>query len=119
MPIMEWKSMIRFLANYKPRFYHQLVKRELIEQKIVKYNTDGDCRGNLGIGSYDFFLGNEEGDLIYAQGDNIGFTTNVVAETKAILEEIKYYVSKDIRTIRVETDSLLMVNILNEDWKVP
>ncbi|PHT83734.1 hypothetical protein T459_12177 [Capsicum annuum] len=80
---------------------------------MIKYNTDGACKGNHGMGSYGFYLRNVERDLIYALGKSIDLITNVVAEMRAIVEAIKYCISKDIRRIRVDSDSLLMVNITN------
>ena len=74
--------MIRYVKNYKPRIYCQVVKWEFPEIGFVKCNTDGAYRGNLGIGAYGFCLRNKEGDILYAQGGNIGYTTNVITKMK-------------------------------------
>ncbi|KAH0756909.1 hypothetical protein KY290_020402 [Solanum tuberosum] len=62
---------------------------------------------------------NSNGDLIHAAAENIGITTNVEAEMRAIPEAIPYCGNKKMRKIILESDSLLMVKIINEAWKVP
>ncbi|KAK6803207.1 hypothetical protein RDI58_000991 [Solanum bulbocastanum] len=56
---------------------------------MMKCNTDGESRGNPGSSVYGFCLTNSRGDFIYAAAENIGITTNVEAELRAILEAIK------------------------------
>ncbi|KAH0706391.1 hypothetical protein KY285_010891 [Solanum tuberosum] len=38
---------------------------------------------------------------------------------KAIAETLKYCVSKEVRSLVIESNSLLMVNITNKTWRVP
>ncbi|KAK4711086.1 hypothetical protein R3W88_005599 [Solanum pinnatisectum] len=115
----DWKEMIKVMSAYKPRIYHYAVKWEMPQEGTLKCNTDGACRGNPGIGAYGFCLRDNKGDLIYAEAEKIGQTTNVEAEMKAILEALKYCVSKEVRRLVIESDSLLMVNIINKTWRVP
>ncbi|PHU09186.1 hypothetical protein BC332_21046 [Capsicum chinense] len=112
---MKWEDMINFVTRYKPWIHYHLVKWELPQAGYIKCNTDRACRGNPGIGSYGFYLRNEEGDLIYAQGENIGFTTNVVAEMRALQEEIKYCKENNIIKVQVESDSLILVRVLKRN----
>lgn len=119
MPIIEWNKMIILVKNYNTKIFYHVVKQELLEKGGIKCNTDRSCKGNLGLGSYGFLLRNKEGDLMYAQCENIGLTTNVITKMRAIVEAIKYCLSKTIRRVQLELDSLLMVNIINGSWKVP
>lgn len=64
---------------------------------------DGAWKGNPGSNIYGFCLRNSCGDLIYAEADNIGITTNVEAEMRVILEAIKYYVTKQVRKLILQT----------------
>ncbi|KAH0715007.1 hypothetical protein KY284_007912 [Solanum tuberosum] len=95
------------------------VKWEMPCEGVIKCNTDGACRGNPGTGTYGFCLRNTVGDLIYAEAEKIGVTTNVEAEMRAIVEAVRYYVRVGIRKIVIESDSILMVKIINGIWKVP
>lgn len=114
-----WKEMVLTLGALKPKLYHLIVKWDLPKEGSIKCNTDGACRGNPGIGTYGFCLRNKLGDLVYAESGNIEFTINVKAKMRAILKAIRYCVAKEIRRIIIESDSLLMVNIINKIWKVP
>ncbi|PHT39643.1 Superoxide dismutase [Mn], mitochondrial [Capsicum baccatum] len=98
--------------------YYLQYKNELPENGIIKCNTDGACRGNPGTGAYGFCLRNREGDLVYAQGEDIGITTNVIAKMREIQEIIKYYRENNIRRVKIESDSLLIVRVLKREWKV-
>ncbi|KAH0709462.1 hypothetical protein KY284_010889 [Solanum tuberosum] len=62
---------------------------------------------------------NSNDNLIHAAAENIGITTNVEAEIRAILEAIGYCVNKKMKKIILESDMLLMVKIINEAWKMP
>ncbi|PHT79091.1 hypothetical protein T459_17143 [Capsicum annuum] len=85
---MKWEDMIQYVNTYRPKIHYLLVKWELPENGGVKCNTDGACRGNLGIEAYGFCLRNVEGDLLYAQGENIGHTTNVIAEMRPYKKQL-------------------------------
>ncbi|KAH0781476.1 hypothetical protein KY290_001074 [Solanum tuberosum] len=114
-----WEAMLRSTSTYKPRLYHCIVRWEAPQEGMMKFNTDGASRGNPGSSAYGFCLRNNHGDLIYAVAENIGITTNMEAELRAILEGIKYCVAKKVEKLIVESDSLLIVKIIKEVWKVP
>ncbi|WMV13941.1 hypothetical protein MTR67_007326 [Solanum verrucosum] len=114
-----WEEMIRRLGANKSRLYHCIVRWDAPHEDVIKCNTDGASKGNPGISAYGYCLRNSNGDLIHAAAENIGITTNVEAEMRAILEAIRYCVNKKMRKIILESDSLLMIKIINEAWKVP
>ncbi|KAH0778130.1 hypothetical protein KY290_004557 [Solanum tuberosum] len=114
-----WEEMIRRLNANKSRLYHCIVRWDAPHEDVIKCNTDGASKGNLGISAYGYCLRNSNDDLIHAAAENIGITTNVEAEMRVILEAIRYCVNKKMRKIILESDSLLMVKIINEAWKVP
>lgn len=80
--------------------------------KGIKCNTDGASRGNLGR-SFGFCLRNTDGDLIYAQTEAIHKGTNIEAEATTIKKAITHCVAVNTEHICLETDSLLMKNILD------
>ena len=55
--------------------------------------TDGGARGNPGPAAVGIFITNANGDEIAKIGKRIGFTTNNVAEYKAILEGLSWITS--------------------------
>lgn len=61
-----------------------LVKWEEPNIGMVKCNTDGTSRGNLGDSSYGFCYRNCTGDLIYVESKPLEITTNIIAEVTAI-----------------------------------
>ncbi|XP_060183096.1 uncharacterized protein LOC132613054 [Lycium barbarum] len=81
-----WPDLIDFLENYNPSIICNIVHWKFPYNRWFKCNTDGASRGNPGPSSYNFFVRNWEGDLVYAQCAKIGDTTNVVAEARGILE---------------------------------
>ncbi|KAK6789098.1 hypothetical protein RDI58_012897 [Solanum bulbocastanum] len=111
--------MLRRASTYKPRLYHCIVRWKASKEGMTKRNTDGASQGNPRSSAYGFCLRNSHGDLIYAVAENIGITTSVEAELRAILEAIKYCVAKKVEKLIVESDSLLMMKIIKEVWKVP
>nr|XP_016509522.1 PREDICTED: uncharacterized protein LOC107826990 [Nicotiana tabacum] len=73
-----------------------------------KCNTDGALKGNPGPSSLGFCVRDDEGDAVYARAVDMGVTTNVVAEAKAILQGLEYCVKHDLHPLILETDSLVM-----------
>ncbi|XP_059295508.1 uncharacterized protein LOC132048839 [Lycium ferocissimum] len=82
-------------------------------------NKDGASRGNPGRSSYGFYLRNAEGNIIYAQAEEMGITTNIDAEVMAILEALRYCRSRGMDNIIIQIDSEKVYKILEEGWKSP
>ncbi|XP_075097980.1 uncharacterized protein LOC142175292 [Nicotiana tabacum] len=59
------------------------------------------------------------GDLIYAQQDAVEDATNNIAVAQAILEALRYIIPMQFPPCIIETDSLLMKNMLDEIWEPP
>lgn len=57
--------------------------------------------------------------MLYAQENNIGITTNVIAEMRAIQEAIKYCRENNFTKVKVDSDSLLIIQVIKRVWKVP
>nr|XP_009624431.1 ribonuclease H-like [Nicotiana tomentosiformis] len=92
---------------------------ELHDHGWVKINTDGASRGNPGRILIGFVLRDEEGDVRYARGKEIQETTNIEVEASAILEALRYYVHHGYSNILVQTDSMLMKNVIEGTWDPP
>lgn len=97
----------------------QVVKWHPPPQGWIKCNTDVTSKGNPGKSSYGFCIRDYLGNLIYAESNYIGISTNMVAETKAAMEALKYCLNQGWDCIILETDSLTLVHIINKVWHIP
>ncbi|XP_060190601.1 uncharacterized protein LOC132619846 [Lycium barbarum] len=71
----------------------------------------------LGEVSYGFCLRNSDGNLIYAQAEDIGIATNTEAEVRGVLQAVRYCKNVQMDHIIMQTDSQLIHRVLLEDWK--
>ncbi|KAH0708987.1 hypothetical protein KY284_010414 [Solanum tuberosum] len=115
----EWQDIVKYLNEYKPKLYAMSVRWVPPPRNKIKVNTDGACRGNPGQSAYGFCIRDEYGNLLYAQGEDIGLRTNTEAEIIAILEALRYCKRVGLEGFWLESDSLSIVNCLRNSWKVP
>lgn len=80
-----WPDILREFENHRARGKVSKFMWEFPQQGWLNYNTNGASRGNSVISSYAFCLRDDQGDLLYAKGDNIDDTINIEAEAEAIL----------------------------------
>ncbi|XP_060182325.1 uncharacterized protein LOC132611987 [Lycium barbarum] len=88
-------------------------------QQLFKCNTDGASRGNPGLSSAAFCIRDEVGNLIYAGVRRISDTTNITAESIAILDGIEFCIKNDLVPVMIESDYLSMINIIQGIWEIP
>lgn len=114
-----WPDMPYMMEGYKPRLKVNKVLWEFPIAGWIKINTDGASRGNPGKSSVGFCLRNEHGDLIYARAKEIQEMTNTQAEARAMLEAVRYCINHDISQVWLQTDSLMLKNVVEGIWKPP
>jgi ribonuclease HI len=90
------------------------------EAKPAAYraNIDGGSRGNPGPASYGIVIRDPKGEIIARLKKYIGRTTNNVAEYYGLIAALDYVHSNNIRALRVESDSELLVNQMRGKYKV-
>jgi ribonuclease HI len=90
------------------------------EAKPAAYraNIDGGSRGNPGPASYGVVIRDPKGDILARLKKYIGRTTNNVAEYYGLIAALDYAQSNNIRALRVESDSELLVNQMRGKYKV-
>src|SRR5271168_617912 len=92
------------------------------EQKNVtpahRANSDGAARGNPGPASYGVVIRDGSGELVAKLKKYIGRMTNNVAEYYGLIAAFDYAQSHNIRALRVESDSELMVKQMQGQYKV-
>ena len=90
------------------------------ETKSAAYraNIDGGSRGNPGPASYGVVIRNPKGEVVARLKKYIGRMTNNVAEYYGLIAALDYAQSNHIRTLRVESDSELLVKQMRGQYKV-
>nr|XP_016471225.1 PREDICTED: uncharacterized protein LOC107793393 [Nicotiana tabacum] len=96
-----------------------LGKFTMPDARWFKYNTDGAHRGNPGLSSYGFCVRDSTRDVIFAKAGQIGVSTSLVAEAKALMEGILYCFQNQLHPLITETDSLDLKKIIEGQWAVP
>ncbi len=81
-------------------------------------NIDGGSRGNPGPASYGVVIRDSRGDIVARLKKYIGRTTNNVAEYYGLIAALDYAQSNNIRALRIESDSELLVKQMRGQYKV-
>jgi ribonuclease HI len=81
-------------------------------------NIDGASRGNPGPASYAVVLRDPEGRIVLELAKNIGRETNNVAEYFALLAALDYATLHGIASLRIRSDSELLVRQMQGVYKV-
>ncbi len=81
-------------------------------------NIDGGSRGNPGPASYGVVIRDPRGEIVARLKKYIGRTTNNVAEYYGLIAALDYAQANNIRALRIESDSELMVKQMRGQYKV-
>jgi ribonuclease HI len=89
-------------------------------KRIAAYqaNIDGGSRGNPGPASYGVVIRDPRGEVVARLKKYIGKNTNNVAEYFGLIAALDYAQTHDIRALRVESDSELLVKQIRGHYKV-
>ncbi len=79
---------------------------------------DGASRGNPGPASYGLIVRSPDGHAAFQQGKTLGRSTNNVAEYFGLLAALDFAASRGLRSLRVRSDSLLLVRQMQGRYKV-
>lgn len=92
--------------------YHYLVYWKLPKRGTIKCNIDGVSKGNPGDSACGICFRNWEGDIIYAQAEQLGIITNMEVEVSAIQMALRVSIERSWQNITIETDSRTLLNII-------
>jgi ribonuclease HI len=81
-------------------------------------NIDGGSRGNPGLSSYGVVVRNPRGEIVARLKKYIGRMTNNVAEYYGLIAAMDYAQSQGIRSLRIESDSELLVKQMRGQYRV-
>ncbi|XP_070032084.1 uncharacterized protein [Nicotiana tomentosiformis] len=114
--LVMWPDMIKFFEGYKPILITKKVTWQASYEGWYKCNTYGASKGNPGPSSLGFCGRNDAGDLVYARAVDLGVTTNIVAEAKAIVQGLEYCIEHDLHPLILETNSLVLKKVIEGEW---
>ncbi|XP_060210297.1 uncharacterized protein LOC132637182 [Lycium barbarum] len=116
-----WSVIVESLQRYSPKVRVTRVTWRTPDIGWIKVSTDGASRGNPGRSSWAFCVRDERGDVIQAHAREIEDlqSTNTEAEALAILQALRYLKDNQWDQIMIETDSLLLKNIIQRTWEIP
>lgn len=105
---------------FSPRENREIV---IDDDKTTTYNkliaySDGGSRGNPGPSASGYVLMDESSKIIYEGGAYLGFTTNNVAEYKAVYLALEKALEHGARVVDMRMDSQLVANQMNRVYKV-
>ncbi|MCX7697896.1 MAG: ribonuclease HI family protein [Candidatus Goldbacteria bacterium] len=78
---------------------------------------DGASSGNPGISGIGILI-YKNSELIYEASKNIGYATNNIAEYTALLELLKVAIEKNIKEIKIFSDSELLCRQISGEYKI-
>src|ERR1700724_103647 len=81
-------------------------------------NIDGGSRGNPGPAAYGVVIRDAKGDVVARLKKYIGRMTNNVAEYYGLIAALDYVQSHDVKALRIESDSELLVKQMRGQYKV-
>ncbi|XP_059288544.1 uncharacterized protein LOC132041878 [Lycium ferocissimum] len=110
-----WPLLVQFLEKYNPQVTSKAVAWNYPPNGWYKCNTDEAYQSNTSQSSSGFCIRNSDGNLVHAWASIIPEASCIVAEAKAILEGVEYYVVHHFLPLIVETNSLLMTKVLNDE----
>ena len=84
----------------------------------IKANIDGGARGNPGPSAYGVVVRNGAGEIIAELSDYLGIQTNNFAEYSGLLAALEYAVRENHLSLKVLSDSELMVKQMKGQYKV-
>lgn len=83
-----------------------------------RINIDGGSRGNPGPAAYGVIIRDGSGEVVAKLKKYIGRMTNNVAEYYGLIAALDYAESHKVKTIRIESDSELLVKQMRGQYKV-
>ena len=101
------------------RIAYKLVRWEIKETGRLILNTDGCSKGNPGVGGGGGVLRDSFGVPVIAFSAYLGQTTSLRAETWALLIGLQTCKNRGFENIRVQSDSLLLVEIIQQRIQCP
>ena len=97
--------------------FHQDAAPTPAGQTVIA-NIDGGARGNPGPAAYGVVIRNPKGEVVAELSQYLGHQTNNFAEYSGLLAALDYAVREKIASLKVRSDSELLVRQMKGVYKV-
>ncbi len=97
--------------------FHQEATPAASGETIIA-NIDGGARGNPGPAAYGVIIRNPKGEVVAELSQYLGHQTNNFAEYSGLLAALDYAVREKIASLKVRSDSELLVRQMKGVYKV-
>ena len=87
-------------------------------QETITVEIDGAARGNPGPAAYGVVFRRPDGTVLQRLCGRIGEATNNIAEYRGLLAALAFAEKRQMRSLRVQSDSELMVRQIQGSYKV-
>ncbi|CDP11040.1 unnamed protein product [Coffea canephora] len=114
-----WSAVLSIFSRWRPRYSHRVVCWEFPVQGAFKLNTDRCSLGNPGVSGGGGVLRDSSGTLLFGFAVPFGELTCLQAEIKALVFGVQQCRLRGFSRIRVEMDSLVLVNLLVRQFRCP
>ncbi|XP_070055486.1 uncharacterized protein [Nicotiana tomentosiformis] len=114
-----WIEMCYHVERAKQLVSSHIVRWNKPQEGWLKLNVDGCSKGNPGSSSRDGIIRDNVRFFVLAYAGYYGESSNNLAEAKAILHGLNLCISRGFWHIIMESDSQLMVNLINNKMKAP
>lgn len=95
------------------------MKWDLSPVRWYKCATYGALKYNHGFNVATFCIKNYDENIIGESERRITDSINFIAKAIAISDGVQFYINRGFIPLIIETNSLTMLNVLEERWKVP
>lgn len=112
-----WLYLVKCFTRYNLRIDCKVICWKL--QDSFNCNTSGTSKGNPWLSFSPVCIRNDHGNLVYAEGNLIGISNNLIAETVAIWLSFEFCRKNNLFPLIIETDTLAAVNIIKGAWNFP
>lgn len=113
-----WPNIVNILTLYKSRLHYLSVTWSFLGKNKMKCNTNGACKGNHSLEALAFCIRDENREMVYAKAKGVVEKTNIEVEAISIREATTFSHIHNYMGINIETDSLIMVKVINRQQKV-
>lgn len=112
--LMDSRWLINFQIKHEQCIINKLIITKWFKPSMgrVKLNSDGSSKGNPNRSGGGSLLKSDSGMLIWAQAEFYGHTSNMVAETKILLQGVRRCVLQGYKYVDIEVDSIVLVGIV-------
>lgn len=115
----QWHQIVQFLESYTPKISCKVIHWRKLEINSYKCNTDGNSKSNPGSCVAAYCIRDWDGNMRYAAAKRIQDGSSIMAEGEKIRFGLEHCIQNQYMPFEIETDSLAMKKILDEEWDPP